>query len=211
VPDVVLGQLGNRIQHALRAFTPADQKNVRAAAQSFRANPRLDTEAVLTQLGVGEALVSVLDERGQPTVVQRAWILPPRSQIGPISPEIERELINDSIVAGVYEAAVDRESAYEKLTGAHATPANPQASKSTPVSQEKRGFFESLFGSGDTTSTGTVQPALPSAQPRKGTHREPEGLGTVMAKSVIRSVGSSIGREIVRGVLGGIFGGGKRR
>jgi hypothetical protein len=211
VPDVVLGQLGNRIQHALRAFTPADQKNVRAAAQSFRANPKLDTEAVLTQLGVGEALVSVLDERGQPTVVQRAWILPPRSQIGPISPEIERELINDSIVAGVYEAAVDRESAYEKLTGAHATPANPQASKSTPVSQEKRGFFESLFGSGDTTSTGTVQPALPSAQPRKGTHREPEGLGTVMAKSVIRSVGSSIGREIVRGVLGGIFGGGKRR
>lgn len=211
IPDAVLGQLGNRIQHALRAFTPADQKNVRAAAQTFRVNPKLDTERVLTQLGVGEALVSFLDEQGQPGIVQRAWILPPRSQIGLIQPAQEQELLTQSMVAGVYEQAVDRTSAYETLTGAHTAPANPQAGQTKPVTEEKRGFLESIFGSETPSSSGPRSPSLPTASPRRGGGRTPDDLGTVVAKSVLRSVGSSLGREIVRGLLGGIFGGGKRR
>jgi len=211
VPEVVLGQLGNRVQHALRAFTPMDQKAVRAAAQTFRANPRLTTESVLTELGVGEALVSVLDARGQPTVVERAFILPPRSQLGPIRPDQLETLIQNSIVAGVYERILDRESAYERLTGALEATANPQSNSSKPIPEEKRGFLDRLFG---WDSSGTAAPTLPASLPsvsRKRGGKEPEGLGTIMAKSVVRTVGSSIGREIVRGVLGGIFGGGKRR
>src|SRR3954454_15667689 len=117
IPDIVLGQLGNRVQHALRAFTPRDQKAVQAAAQTFRQNPKLKVEEVLTELGVGEALVSTLDEEGKPTVVERAKIIPPRSQIGPITPEQRKQIMSSSAVAGHYEKAVDRESAYEKLQG----------------------------------------------------------------------------------------------
>jgi uncharacterized protein len=115
IPDDVLGQLGNRIQHALRAFTPRDQKSVKAAAETFRTNPAIDTAVVVTQLAVGEALVSLLDERGQPSVVDRAMIVPPRSQIGPISLQQREQLLRHSIVAGVYEQWIDRESAYEHL------------------------------------------------------------------------------------------------
>jgi DNA helicase HerA-like ATPase len=118
IPDDVLGQLGNRIQHALRAFTPRDQKSVKAAAETFRTNPAIDTAVVVTQLAVGEALVSLLDERGQPSVVDRAMIVPPRSQIGPISLQQREQLLRHSIVAGVYEQWIDRESAYEHLRGA---------------------------------------------------------------------------------------------
>src|SRR5580693_9001094 len=117
VPDTVLSQLGNRVQHALRAFSPKDQKAVKAAAQTFRANPKLNVEAVITELGVGEALVSFLDAQGIPGVVERAMVMPPHSQIGPITPEQRTEIIKSSVVAGVYETAVDRESAYEKLKG----------------------------------------------------------------------------------------------
>ncbi|MGB6055322.1 MAG: helicase HerA-like domain-containing protein, partial [Burkholderiaceae bacterium] len=117
IPDTVLGQLGNRVQHALRAYTPRDQKAVQAAAQTFRANPQLDTAAAIMELGVGEALVSFLDEKGRPNVVERGFVLPPASQIGPITEDERRALIAHSIVAGVYEQAVDRESAYEKLAG----------------------------------------------------------------------------------------------
>jgi DNA helicase HerA-like ATPase len=115
IPDVVLGQLGNRVQHALRAFTPRDQKAVKAAAETFRINPKLDVEATITELGVGEALVSLLDEKGSPGIVQRAFILPPHSQIGPISPEQRQQIIRQSTVYGHYEQVVDRESAYEML------------------------------------------------------------------------------------------------
>ena len=115
VPDEVLGQLGNRVQHALRAFSPNDQKNVRAAADTFRANPKLDTERVITELEVGEALVSVLDEKGAPTVVQRAYIYPPRSRLKPLAPEERGTIIKGSVLYGHYENLVDRESAYEKL------------------------------------------------------------------------------------------------
>jgi DNA helicase HerA-like ATPase len=115
IPEIVLGQLGNRVQHALRAFTPRDQKAVKAAAETFRQNPKLKAETVLTELAVGEALVSMLDENGSPQVVERAKIVPPRSQVGPITPEQRKQIINSSAIGGHYEKAVDRESAYEKL------------------------------------------------------------------------------------------------
>src|ERR1700748_1067782 len=115
VPDEILGQLGNRVQHALRAFTPRDQKAVHSAAQTFRTNPKLNVETVITELGVGEALVSFLDEKGTPGIVERAFILPPHSQIGPITPQQRQAAMQDSPVAGVYEKAVDRDSAYERL------------------------------------------------------------------------------------------------
>src|ERR1700712_5722204 len=117
VPDTVLGQLGNRVQHALRAFSPKDQKAVKAAAQTFRANPKVNVEAVITEMGVGEALVSFLDDKGIPGMVERAMIMPPHSQIGPITAEQRAAILKSSVVAGVYEATVDRESAYERLKG----------------------------------------------------------------------------------------------
>jgi len=117
IPEVVLGQLGNRVQHALRAFTPRDQKAVKSAAETFRSNPKLKVEQVITELAVGEALVSFLDEKGTPGVVERALVCPPHSQIGPITPEQRQQIIQNSIVAGVYEKVVDRESAYERLKG----------------------------------------------------------------------------------------------
>jgi DNA helicase HerA-like ATPase len=211
VPDTVLGQLGNRVQHALRAFTPADQKVVRAAAQTFRTNPRLDTEAVLTQLGVGEALVSLLDERGQPGIVERAFILPPRSQVGPIRPEQRQAVMAGSIVAGVYEQAVDRESAYERLTGAvESSAAQTQA---PPVLPEKQGFWGSIFGGGAKPAGSPAPPPLPRAEPRR-VGRQPDDLGTIIAKSAVRTVTTAvvggIARQIVRGMLGGILGGRRR-
>src|SRR5690606_2347362 len=117
IPDTVLAQLGNRVQHALRAFTPRDQKAVKAAASTMRANPGLDVEAAITELAVGEALVSLLDEKGRPTVTERVYVVPPGSRIGPITPEERAALIRDSLVAGAYDQPVDRESAYEKLRG----------------------------------------------------------------------------------------------
>jgi DNA helicase HerA-like ATPase len=115
LPDTVLGQLGNRVQHALRAFTPRDQKNVKAAAETFRASPKLDVVKAITELAVGEALVSVLDEKGAPTVVERAWVYPPRSRLTPLSPEERNQVIRSSVLFGHYEKVVDRESAYERL------------------------------------------------------------------------------------------------
>ncbi len=124
IPDTVLGQLGNRVQHALRAFTPRDQKAVKSAADTFRANPSLDTATAITELEVGEALVSFLDEKGTPTVVQRSLIYPPHGQIGPITPDQRKSLMQTSLVAGVYDTPVDRESAYERLKNrAAASPA----------------------------------------------------------------------------------------
>ena len=130
IPDTVLAQLGNRVQHALRAFTPRDQKAVKAAASTMRANPKLDIETAITELAVGEALVSLLDDKGRPSVTERVFVLPPGSQIGPITPEQRKALIAGSLVAGVYEKTVDRESAYEKLKGRAAASADV-AAKST--------------------------------------------------------------------------------
>jgi len=198
VPDNVLGQLGNRVQHALRAFTPRDQKAVIAAAETFRPNPKFRTADAIKELAVGEALVSCLEENGQPAIVQRAWIVPPRSQIGPITPEQRRQLMQSSIVAGAYDTAIDRESAYERLAAVQspaAAPAPPPGKSGSP---------------GPIFSGGT--PAAPRSRPAG---RQPDSFVTMAAKSAVRSVSSSIGRQIanqvMRGVLGSIFGGGRRR
>jgi hypothetical protein len=201
VPDTVLGQLGNRVQHALRAFTPRDQKAVKAAAQTFRSNPELDVETAITQLEVGEALVSFLDEKGTPGVVERALVCPPHSQIGPVTPEERRGLMASSIVAGVYEQAVDRESAYERLkqrshaqTGAAANSTTPTGTAAAPVGGGIWGELGGLL--------------MGSVGPRGGRH---EGVLEAMVKSGARSVGSQLGGQIVRGVLGSILGGSTRR
>jgi len=193
IPQRILGQLGHRVQHALRAFTPRDQKAVAVAAETFRANPTLDTATVITELGVGEALVSVLDEKGEPTPVERVFIVPPRSQVGPLTPAERRITIESSIVHGTYETALDRESAFELLAARAPVAPLGSASGTAPASGGLLGGLrETLLG-----STG----------PRGGKH---EGLVGKMASSAVRTVGSTIGREIIRGVLGSFFGG-KRR
>ncbi|HET9045676.1 MAG TPA: helicase HerA-like domain-containing protein, partial [Casimicrobiaceae bacterium] len=191
VPDIVLGQLGNRVQHALRAFTPRDQKAVKTAAETMRANPKIDTAAAITELGVGEALISFLDEKGRPNVVERAYILPPASRIGPITPDERNAVMAASAVKGVYDTAVDRESAYEKLKGRAATSADAAAAGGAPAGG---GLWDSVKGSLGGLMTGTG---------RK------DSLVEAVAKSAARTVGSTVGREIVRGVLGSLLG--KRR
>jgi len=209
IPDSVLGQLGNRVQHALRAFTPRDQKAVKAVAETMRPNPKLDLRAAITELGVGEALLSFLDERGSPSVTERAFIAPPGSRIGPLSAEERAALIQGSVVANVYEQTVDRESAFEKLraraqgpgTASAAPRTAPSAAPSAPAPSAPStpadggmwgGLNEILFG-----RTG----------PRGGHH---PGVVDAMAKSAARGVGSAVAREITRGIFGSLLGG-KRR
>jgi uncharacterized protein len=205
IPDSVLAQLGNRVQHALRAFTPRDQKAVKAAASTMRANPKLDIETVITELAVGEALVSLLDAKGRPSVTERVFVIPPGSQIGPIAPEQRKALIAGSLVAGVYEKAVDRESAYEKLKGRAA------AAPTTPAPGRTMDDAPAASPAGTPTPTGgggwlsDVAGGL-----LRGSGRKDSVLETV-AKSAARSIGSTVGREIIRGVLGSILGGGSRR
>jgi hypothetical protein len=188
VPDTVLGQLGNRVQHALRAFTPRDQKAVKAAAETMRANPKLDTEKAITELAVGEALVSFLNEKGSPNVVERAYILPPSSRIGPVTTEERRAVMAASAVAGVYDTPVDRESAYERLKG--------RAAESTAAASSP-----GAATGGWTTTIKDSLGGLLSGSGRK------DSLVEAMAKSAARTVGSTVGREIVRGVLGSLLGG----
>ena len=194
VPDKVLSQLGNRVQHALRAFSPRDQKAVRAAAQTMRDNPALDEETAITELGVGEALVSFLDEKGRPGIVERAFIVPPTGQIGPITAEQRRKLIDNSLVAGVYEKARDRESAYEMLK---ARAERLAAQSAEQAAQEQKGK----------EAAGGVLGTLGSVLGGSGRR---QGVIEAMAKSAARTIGSQLGRQILRGVLGGILGGGKR-
>jgi DNA helicase HerA-like ATPase len=199
VPDKVLAQLGNRVQHALRAFTPRDQKAVKTAADTLRANDKFDTVKAITELAVGEALVSCLDEKGTPTVVERAWIMPPASRIGPITPDERAAVMNASLVKGHYEQMIDRESAYEKLTSrtdARTAGAAPPIGKNTPVAAPRTPAAQP-GGSLSDLIFGTVGP-------RGGKH---EGILESAARSAARSVGSGMGRSILRGVLGGIFGG----
>ena len=195
VPETVLGQLGNRVQHALRAFTPRDQKNVKAAAETFRANPKVDVEKVITELAVGEALVSFLDEKGRPTVVERAFILPPTSQIGPITPAQRAALVQSSLVAGQYEKTVDRESAYEKLKA-------KAAQGAAAAEQAQSGSGGMLGGVLDSIGLGGQ-----GAVKGKPAGRQREGIIEAAAKSAARAVGSQLGRQILRGVLGSILGG----
>lgn len=176
IPDNILGQLGNRVQHALRAFTPRDQKAVRAAAQTLRTNAALDTERAITELGVGEALVSLLDARGTPGIVQRALICPPTSRIGPATAEERGQVINRSPIGGKYEHLIDRESAHELLER-RAQQAVMEAETSTSAGSRR--------GNSRTSSR--------------------QSIGEAFTKSVARSIGSSLGRQILRGVFGAIF------
>src|SRR5512132_60813 len=191
VPDIVLGQLGNRVQHALRAFTPRDQKAVKAAASTMRANPKIDTEQVITELGVGEALISFLDEKGRPGIVERAFVLPPASRIGPITPDERKAVMAQSPVKGAYDVPVDRDSAYEKLAARAAVSAGAPGTGAGAGG----GILDSLKGSLGGLMTGSG---------RK------DSLVEAMAKSAVRTVGSTVGREIVRGVLGSLLGGRRR-
>jgi hypothetical protein len=144
IPDIVLGQLGNRVQHALRAFTPRDQKAVKAAAETFRANPKLDTTKAILELGVGEALVSMLDEKGVPAMVERAWVVPPHSSLTPLQPPEIAAIVKGSVIYGTYEKTVDRESAYEKLM-AKADQAASEA-PAAPGKKEAKSDTEVLVG-----------------------------------------------------------------
>jgi uncharacterized protein len=192
VPNEILGQLGNRIQHALRAYTPRDQKAVRTAAETFVANPKLDVAEIISQLGVGEALVSTLQEKGVPMPVERALICPPRCRMGAVTPEERAQVRGRSPVGPKYDTRVNRESAYEILSrrtaSAEASKAQPPEA---PANQQPEGggqWGDLLWGT-----------------------KRRQGLVEAMAKQAARTVGSEVGRQILRGVLGSILGGSRRR
>jgi DNA helicase HerA-like ATPase len=195
IPDTVLGQLGNRVQHALRAFTPRDQKAVKSAAETMRPKPGLDIAAAITELGVGEALVSLLDEKGRPSLTERAYVLPPGSQIGPITPQQRQALLANSVVAGVYEKTVDRESAFERLASrTQEKQAQAQAKEQAAAEEKSGGLLDGL---------GSILGG--------GAKRTRASAGEQLIKSAASSIGREVGRQIIRGVLGSILGGGKRR
>jgi DNA helicase HerA-like ATPase len=197
IPDTVLGQLGNRVQHALRAFTPRDQKAVKSAAETMRPKPGLDIAAAITELGVGEALVSLLDEKGRPSLTERVYVLPPGSQIGPVSSEQRQALLANSVVAGVYEKTVDRESAFERLaTRTQQKQAQDKATGEAAAAQK-------AGGGGLLDSLGGILGG--------GAGRTRASAGEQLIKSAASSIGREVGRQIIRGVLGSILGGSKRR
>ena len=180
IPDGVLGQLGNRIQHALRAYTPAEQKGLKAAAASFRANPDFNTAEAIQGLGVGEALVSVLDEKGAPTVVQKTLIRPPASRLGPLSPGERAGLMGSSPVRGAYDQAIDRESAFEVLQARSAAKAD------------------------QAPATGRAPSRSPAPARAPSASQGRQSMGETFAKQLLRTLASTAGREIMRGVLGGM-------
>ncbi|MDH4284678.1 MAG: DUF853 domain-containing protein [Gallionellaceae bacterium] len=201
VPDKVLGQLGNRIQHALRAFSPRDQKAVRAAAETMRDNPKLDEAAVITELGVGEALVSLLDESGRPTMVERAFIVPPEAQVGPVTASERSAIISASVLAGHYEQVTDRESAYEMIKArAGQKQAAPAERTSAPQTSAPQSSAPQAGGLGD-----MLGGILGGGNSRR------QSMGEALIKSAVRTIGSEVGRQIIRGVLGSMLGGGGRR
>ncbi|MBN9501373.1 MAG: ATP-binding protein [Armatimonadetes bacterium 55-13] len=187
IPDVVLSQLGNRCQHALRAFTPRDQKAVNSAADTFRPNPKFKTQEVITQLGVGEALVSVLEEKGTPTIVEKTLIRPPASRLGPITPEERQQVVFASPLRGKYDQPVDRESAYEVLKKR----GEEVAAKQEQAKQE-------------------AQAAKEAKKQEKSPSRRSDSVLESLGKSVVRTAGSQITRQLVRGLLGGLFKGNRR-
>ncbi|MFP8816789.1 helicase HerA-like domain-containing protein [Acinetobacter johnsonii] len=216
LPESVLGQLGNRVQHALRAFTPKDQKAVKTAADTFRANPEFKVEQAITELAVGEALISCLDEQGTPQVVERAWVMPPYSSFSPISPEQRQALISQSIVAGIYEKSLDRESAFELLQNkvverqqqaVQIEREKQQAKEQEALAKQKAKEAETLA-----KQQAREQERIAKEQ-QKETEREAkqrekliqDTVGT-FAKSAARSLGGSTGQKIVRGLLGSLFG-----
>ena len=212
VPDRVLAQLGNRVQHALRAFTPRDQKAVAAAAETFRANPKLDTAKAITELGKGEALVSFLEGNGTPAIVERVMVRPPVARIGPITPEERKAIINASPVKGKYDTAVDSDSAYEmlqkRIAGTAATPADAGAADGASGGGflgTLGGIIGSIFGTGTRRGRLTTGQVIARSVTRSVTNKVVGGIVANVGKQIGGSLGSSIGREIVRGTLGGIM------
>ncbi len=218
IPDSVLGQLGNRVQHALRAFTPRDQKAVKSAAETMRQNPALDIATAITELAVGEALVSFLDDKGRPGVTERVFVRPPASQIGPITTEQRRSLQAESIVAGVYEKTLDRESAFERIKGR--TQANmadeatarqkaqemEQAAQSSDQTTSRRGRGEATQAESQAPAGGGLLGGLGDLL-GGGTRRTRASAGEQLFKSAASAIGREVGRQVIRGVLGGILGG----
>ena len=204
VPESVLGQLGNRVQHALRAFTPRDQKAVRVAAETLRANPGFDATLAITELAVGEALVSFLDEQGRPTPVERGFVLPPASRIGPLTEAERGRVLAASALAGKYEQAIDRESAYERLRQRAGAGRSTTTPATQPESSLDRGFEGKDAGAHGGGGGGVGGGAGGGASFAASVATSLIGA---MARSAVRTIGSQIGREIVRGVLGGILGG----
>ena len=203
IPDTVLAQLGNRVQHALRAFTPRDQKAVKSAAETMRQNPKLDIGTAITELAVGEALVSFLDDKGRPGVTERVYVLPPSSQIGPITPEERKALLANSIVAGIYEKELDRESAFEKLAGRTNTRmAQPGASNDSANAAQEAPASAPSSGGGFFDGLGSLLGG--------GASHTRASAGEQLFKSAASAIGREVGRQVIRGVLGGIFGGGRR-
>jgi uncharacterized protein len=194
LPESVLGQLGNRIQHALRAFTPKDQKAVKTAAETFRANPTLKVDQVITELAVGEALISCLDEQGTPQIVERAWIMPPYSSFTPITAEERKSLISQSILMGIYEKVIDRESAFERLQHKVAE----QQQQSLQAEQEK-------IQNQEQERLAKVQQKQ-AEQNTKQREKLTQDVIETFAKSAARTLGGSTGQKIVRGLLGSLFG-----
>ena len=216
LPESVLGQLGNRVQHALRAFTPKDQKAVKTAADTFRANPEFKVEQAITELAVGEALISCLDEQGTPQVVQRAWVMPPYSSFSPISPEQRQTLISQSIVAGIYEKSLDRESAFELLQNkvverqqqaVQIEQEKQQAKEQEALAKQQAKEAETLAKQQAREQERIAKEQQKEAE-REAKQREKliqDTVGT-FAKSAARSLGGSTGQKIVRGLLGSLFG-----
>jgi DNA helicase HerA-like ATPase len=209
VPDTVLAQLGNRVQHALRAYTPRDQKAVKAAADTFRPNPKLKTAQVITELGVGEALVSFLEEKGVPSMVERCLIRPPSARVGPVSTEERRGIINKSAVRGQYDTLIDRESAYEKLqrqTREKMAEAEQARQEEEVSSGGIGGFIGSIFGTsrkrGERLTTGQT---VAREVTRTVANRVAGQIAADLGKSFGGKIGGSVGRAIVRGTLGGIL------
>ncbi len=216
LPESVLGQLGNRVQHALRAFTPKDQKAVKTAADTFRANPEFKVEQAITELAVGEALISCLDEQGTPQVVERAWVMPPYSSFSPISPEQRQTLISQSIVAGIYEKSLDRESAFELLQNkvverqqqaVQIEQEKQQAKEQEALAKQQAKEAETLAKQQAREQERIAKEQQKEAE-REAKQREKliqDTVGT-FAKSAARSLGGSTGQKIVRGLLGSLFG-----
>ena len=191
IPEGVLAQLGNRVQHALRAYTPAEQKNIRAAAQAFRVNPAFDTETALTELGVGEALVSFLDEKGVPGIVERAFILPPQSYIGPAGEANLSACVRASFLYGKYETALDRESAYEKLM--------------TKYGEQKKAEEEAAKAEAEELSSRKAATSKTTAKSTGSRGRAKKSVVEKAVSSTLNSVGREVGRSLVRGLLGGFL------
>ncbi|ENW83482.1 hypothetical protein F909_00493 [Acinetobacter sp. ANC 3929] len=205
LPESVLGQLGNRVQHALRAFTPKDQKAVKTAADTFRANPEFKVDQAITELAVGEALISCLDEQGTPQIVERGWVMPPYSSFTPITPEERQVIIGQSIVAGVYDQAVDRDSAYEMLQKKVLQQSQQKEADQLAKQQDKEQEALAKQQAKEQERFAREQQKAAEKSQRDREKLTQDIVGT-FAKSAARSLGGSTGQKIVRGLLGSLFG-----